>query len=274
MNLVIRNRNEKIVSVMSIIIAVLSAYSAILGFVDDGLYGGIIATGAFRPAFMGGTVAQDIITIASSIIVIVLSAIYVKKKDGRILISTIGLLSYYFYAYGTYVLLAFYTSVYFVYMIIFSLSIFGMILGVSGFAKKDINGLALPKWIRISGAFLLSVIICVFAPMWAIAMIPYIQSNTVPDYYAIYILDLCIVLPFYVITVYMLVKNHKLSYVFLGIALLKLVTLLISVALGELYVPVVHGADADIVMTAIYSVIVVISLFLFVFYCLKLKQLN
>lgn len=138
-------KNEKAVLIISLIISILSAYCAIRGFMDKNLYSGIISTGVFKMVYMSGTVSQDIITIVSSAIIIILAVLYSKWKDIRVFISIIGLLGFYFYAYGTYVISALYTSVYIVYMIIFSLSIFGMLLGVSSLAGEDVKRLYLPK---------------------------------------------------------------------------------------------------------------------------------
>jgi len=265
-----KNKNEKTVLIISLIISVLSAYSAIRGFIDEDLYGGIISTGVFKPVYMAGTISQDIITIASSAIMIVLAVLYIKRKDARIFITILGLLSFYFYAYGTYVISVLYTPIYFIYMIIFALSIFGIILGVSGFEMEDMKGLYLPKWLRISNAAFLSLIVCIFVLMWASMMIPYIQSHTVPDMYAIFILDLCFVMPFFIAVIYMLIKNYKSAYPLLGIALTKTITLILAVTIGEITFPA-HGIGIDIIMIVIYSVVIVISSLLFVFYYLGLK---
>ena len=144
------NKNTKTVLVISLITSVLAAYCAIRGFLDENLYGGIISTGVFKPAYMAGTISQDYITIASAVIMIILVALYSSRKDIRIFISILGLLSFYLYAYGTYVISALYTAVYPIYMVIFTLSIFALILGVSGFSKENINTLVLPKWIKVT----------------------------------------------------------------------------------------------------------------------------
>jgi hypothetical protein len=98
------NKNSTFVLVVSFIVAILSAYCAIRGFVDDGLYGNIIETGVFKMAYMSGTISQDIIAIASSVVMVILAVLYARSKDVRIFISIIGLLSFYFYAYGVYLL--------------------------------------------------------------------------------------------------------------------------------------------------------------------------
>lgn len=268
--MVLKNRNDKAVLIISLVITILSAYCAIRGFVDKSLYGNIIATGVFKAAFMPGTISQDIITIISATVMLVLIVLYNKNKDMRFFVSIIGLLSFFFYAYGTYVISVLYTSIYLVYMLIFSLSIFGIIIGVGGFESKDISRLSLPKWLRVSSVAFLSLIVCIFVPMWISGMIPFIQTHTVPDFYAIYILDLCIIMPFFAAVIYMLLRNSKNVNIWLGIALLKTLTLILSVAIGEFTVSG-HGMEVDKTMVVIYSVITIISSVLFTFYCLKLK---
>jgi len=265
------NKHARSLLIISIIVSILSAYCAIRGFIDENLYNSVISTGAFKPAYMAGTISQDIITIASSVIMIILAAVYNKRKDVRIITSILGLLSFYFYAYGTYVISALYTSIYPVYMVVFTLSAFGIIMGVSGFFKEDVNGLYLPKWVRIASSAFLTLIVCIFVPMWTISMIPHTQSHTVPDFYAIFILDLCIVMPFFIAVIYMLIRNHKTAYILLGIALLKTITLIISVTIGEMTFPS-HGFEIDMTMIGVYSGVIIISSLLFVSYCLKLRK--
>ena len=254
---------------MSMIVSVLSFYSAVRGFADESLYGGIISTGIFKQVFAAGTISQDIVTIISSVMIIILVVLYNRYKDMRILISIIGLLGYHFYAYGIYVITAYYTSIYFIYMAIFTLSIFGVIIGVSGFAREDINQLCLAKNLRVIGGVFLSLLVCVFVPMWIISMVPYIQSHTVPDFYAVFILDLCFFMPFFIAVVYMLIKDYKPAYILLGIALIKTSTLVLSVAIGEVTVQS-HGFEIDVAMAGVYFGAFVISLLLFIQYCLKL----
>ena len=78
---------------------------------------------------------------------------------------------------------------------------------------------------------------------------------------------------FFVILVYLLIKNHKLSNVLLGIALIKNITLIIAVTIGEITFPT-HGVTIDFGMIFVYSLIIIISSLLFIFYCLRLKIIN
>ena len=265
------NKNTTSVLITSFLISILSIYCALLGFLDKDLYGNVISTSVFKTSFMPGTISQDIITIISSVIMLVLIALYKKRKDFKVMISIIGLLSFYFYAYGTYVISALYTSIYLIYMLIFTLSIFGMIMGISGFTSDCVKKLYLPKWIRVFNIAFLSLIVFIFTGKWVADIISYTQNHTVPDFYAIYILDLCIILPFFMVIIYMLIKNIKFAYILLGIALLKIATLILSVVIGSFIAPT-YGIQEEASMIFIYSSVATISLLLFVLYCLKIKK--
>ena len=266
------NKNATSVLIISLLVSILSAYCALLGFLDENLYGNVILTGVFKTSFMAGAISQDITAIVSSIIMLIIIALYMKQKDNKLLISMIGLLSFYFYGYGTYVISALYTSTYLVYMLIFALSILGMIVGISGFSADYVKNLFLPKWIRICSITFLSLIVFIFVSKWIADIVPYTKSHTVPDFYAIYILDLGIILPLLMLIIYMLAKNMKFAYVLLGIAMLKIATLIMSVAIGGYFIAPKYGHQDEAYMIVVYCSVAVISLVLFAFYSLKMKR--
>ena len=267
------NRNTTSVLILSFLVSILSIYCALLGLFNENLYGSVISTGIFKIVFMPGTISQDIITIVSSFLMIILIVLYIKRKNIRTLISIIGLLSFHFYGYGTYVISALYTSTYLIYMLIFTLSLLSLILGLSGFTSDCIKNLYLPKWFRVCNIVFLSVIVFIFMSKWIADIIPYTQNHTVPDFYAILILDLCIVLPLFIVIVYMLVKDMKFAYILLGIALLKTATLILSVAIGSFIAPK-YGTQDEASMVFIYCLVAMISLVLFGFYWQKIEQHN
>jgi len=269
----IEHKNSKGVLIISLLVAVLSACCAILGFWDKNLYGSVIETGVFKMAFMPGTISQDIVSIVSSISMMCLIVLYIKSKDSRVLISIIGLLSFYFYGYGTYVISALFTSVYLVYMLIFTLSLFGLIIGISGFCSDSVKNLHLPKWVIISNIIFLAIIVFIFTSKWTIDLIPYTKSHTVPDFYAIYILDLCVILPCFMVIIYLLIKNIQFAYILLGVALLKTFTLILSVSIGSLIAPA-YGTQDEAGMIVTYCAVTLISMVLFTLYCRNLRQSN
>ena len=265
--MVMKHKHTKSVLILALLISILSCYCALRGFADQSLYGSTISTGVFKMEFMPGTISQDSIAIAMAPITVLLLVLYSRKKDMRVFISIIGMVGFYFYAYATYVISALYTSLYPVYMLILTLSIFALVLGISGFDQEDVQGLFLPRWLQWAGIGFLALIVLIFVPMWLSHIIPYSKSHFVPPFYAIYILDLCIVMPFFVSVIYMVIRKNKTAYVYLGIALLKTWTLIVSVMIGEL-----TAETVDKTMAAVYGVIIIISSLLYILYCAKLKS--
>jgi hypothetical protein len=261
--------------IISLLVSILSIYCALLGFLDKNLYGNIIETGVFKYSFLPGTISQDFVAIVSSILMIFLVILYARKEDGRWIISIIGLLSYYFYGYGTYVISGLYTSVYLIYMLIFTLSVLGMIIGISGFEGFYIKILFLYKWVRICSIVFLSIIVTIFMSKWIVDVHSYTRRNIIPDFYAIYILDLCFILPLFIVIIYILIKNIQFSYIVLGIALMKTTTLILSVTIGSfISIKLELATQDDITMMPIYFAVTAISLFLYIFYCNNIKKLR
>jgi hypothetical protein len=265
------HKNAKSVLIISLLVSVLSIFCALLGFLNENLYGNVISTGVFKTSFIPGAISYDITAIVSSIIIFILIVFYIKNKSNVFMISIIGLLSFFFYGYGTYVISALYTSTYLVYMLIFTLSIIGMIIGISGFSTDYYKILLLPRWIKNFCIIFLTLIVFIFVINWVTDIIPYTKSHTVPDFYAIYILDLCIFLPLITVIIFMLIKNIKFAYVLLGIALVKMATLTFSIVIGSLIAPK-YGVHEEAIMIVIYCSLLIISIFVFSFYCIKMKH--
>jgi hypothetical protein len=160
-------------------------------------------------------------------------------------------------------------------MLIFTLSVLGMIIGISGFEGSYIKILFLSKWIRICSIVFLSIIVLIFMSKWIVDVHSYTRRNIIPDFYAIYILDLCFVLPLFIIIIYILIKNTKFSYIVLGIALLKTTTLMLSVTVGSfISIKLELATQDDIAMMPIYFTVAAISLFLYIFYCYNIKNIK
>lgn len=260
----------KVVLILSCVTAVLAAYSAMLGFCDQSLYQDVIETGVLKISFMAGTRSQDIITILLSVSMWIIVCLYMKMKDFRLIIAVTGLFAYFFYAYGTYVISGIYTSIYLVYMAILTLSAVGVILGLAGFQKEEVRRLHLPKPIRFLSCIFLTFIVFLFVGKWTASILPYTQNHTIPEFYAVYILDLCIVMPFFFITVLMLVRNLKFGYILLGTALLKTVTLMLAVSIGSFLAPG-YGTREEFSMIVIYCSLTIISFLLYLLYSKYLK---
>lgn len=263
-------RKGRITSVMSLILSVLALYASTISLLDKGIYNSVLSSGIYTKALMPGTISQDIISVAAAVILAVLSIVFLKRPGYKIFIIMIGLLGFFFYGYGLYVISGTYTSIYPAYIIIFTLSIYGLIIGCTAFKKDEVLKARLSGALRKAIAIFLVINIIMFVPIWIISLLPFTTTHLRPDFYAVYIMDLCIVMPALGIISGMLFKNKPFGNILAGVMLIKALTLILSVAIGTFFASA-YDRPVDS-MLPIYCAVVVISLILGVLYMRNLKM--
>jgi hypothetical protein len=83
-----------------------------------------------------------------------------------------------------------------------------------------------------------------FCPLWIGRLLPLMHSGQKPDaLYSIFILDLCFVMPAFVIVAVLTAQNKGLGLLLTPVLFVKGFTLLFSVALGSLFKPLYHGRN-------------------------------
>ncbi|RAJ89899.1 hypothetical protein LX87_05633 [Larkinella arboricola] len=174
------------------------------------------------------------------------------------------------YTYGLFAITGYFTSIYPIYLGIFGLSIYSLVFGLSSFKSMTGQLNLLPGRLRRFIAIFLSVICFLFVFLWISVLFPLSSSHSRPDTYAVFILDLCVVLPGLAITAFLLFRSIPFGDLLAGVFLIKVVTLILPVAIGEIIL-LPHHRLADYGMASIYGVIVVLSLFLSVIYLWKLR---
>lgn len=218
-----------------------------------------------------GSIAQDIISLPFSIILLVLSILYVIKRNYKVFILILGLVWYFFYAYGLYVIQGQYTRLYIIYLAIFGLSIYSLIFGILSFKIDTIKKIKLPNIIKKSIIFYLGGTVLFLGPVWIIRILPDMAINIPSRTYGVQIFDLCVVFPAFIITCVLLLKNNPIGNVLAGIAVFKGLTLCLSWAFSELTAPVQnHPIMMD--MALISSSLTLIGIIIFVPYIFKLSK--
>ena len=101
-------------------------------------------------------------------------------------------------------------------------------------------------------------IVLVFVPMWLIALIPYTIKHLRPEFYAVFVMDLCLVMPAFGIIAVKLLRNKPFGNILAGVALMKALTLCLSVAIGE-SIGHLYGAATNYPMIAVYIALTAIS---------------
>lgn len=267
-------KEDKIMTlqVLSALIAISALISSIAGIVFPDIYKIIVLDEKIPFVF-----AQDLISFAAAVLLLVITFLG-KKENMKLDIIRIGIIGYLFYAYGPYVMGTLYNYFYFLYLSVFSLSIFYFINAFSGIEYERLE-FSIPKSLRIIIAVCCAVMPVFFAPQWIIAILHYIQINSRPggggfafNYY-VYILDLCFVLPVCAAASVFLFQKKILGFLLGGVISIKGFTLMISVALGFFCQPLFH--QNMVVSNAIlFSIISFAFLVLSIFYFIYTKEIK
>jgi hypothetical protein len=153
------------------------------------------------------------------------------------------------------------------------LSLFTFIVFIYALSKKDIEqwfGETLP--VRSTAAYLI-IIAVLFYLLWLKDVLPAVLTNTVPptvsDYNLlvnpVHVIDISFALPGLIITAVLLIKKHKLGYIFTPMALVFIILLTIAL-IGMVIMLQVRDISDDTSVTGIFIVLTIISsivLFLF-----------
>lgn len=254
-----------------LILSALSLYASLRGVLDKSLYYDVYKAGTIPKNLIWGSQAQDIVSIALAVLLAVMILLFLKKHSMKSFIMMLGLAWYFFYAFGLYTLQGQYTSIYIIYMAIFAISFYSIVFGALSLNPDESKHYHIPEYLRKAIIIFLFAMIGLLYPVWLLRMAPDIAAHVPGPTYAVFILDLCLIFPAIGFIAYMLWKKKPLGNVLAGVALLKILTLCLSWAFGELsnlFVGNVFTPE----MALISSFLTLGSLLLFVPYIIKLKK--
>jgi hypothetical protein len=218
--------------ILWLITASLSLIAALIGVFDPGIYNKVISK-----SLVPGTFSQDLMTIIASIILFLLT-LFTKQEDAKKQIVVLGILGYLFYAYGIFVIERVYSILYLVYMAIFALSFWSLIYGVATIRQEILHTVTLTRpmrYVSVAGSLLQPLL---FYPLWISALLPLMEAGRkIESLYSIYILDLCFIMPAFLILAIMTLKKRGLGLVLTPAMFILGFTLIFSLVIGELVKP-------------------------------------
>lgn len=198
--------NLKLAKALWAVTAALAFSAAPAGVVSRNIY-----VGLFPEDYLPGAFPQDILTMLVCVLLFVLVAI-TDRNDVKRQVVVMGLLGSLFYLYGIFTIERVYNSFYLVYAAVFALSFWSIVISLAGFKPGTFTNLIVPdKIIRVSAVSSIF-IAAVFTLLWIISLIPLMRDHNRIEYlYSIYILDLCFVMPAFVITALMSLRRMPLG---------------------------------------------------------------
>jgi len=254
----------RLTAILILGLSLLALGAALTGLLHPSIY-----WQAFPESLLPGTFAQDLVSVPAALILAMMAFQFLKRQRYKAFIIMLGLSAYFFYAYGLFTISGHFNRLYPLYLIIFTLSIYSLILGLSSFRPAAVCQTHLPNGMRKTIAGFLILIIAVFLPLWLSMLAQSAAQQVRPDAYAVLVLDLAVVMPALGITAYMLLRGIPFGNILAGVALLKSLTLILSAALGTAVAPF-YGLPLDYPMLGIYGLVVLFSLVLGTSYMLNL----
>jgi hypothetical protein len=232
----------------------LSLASALVGVINPGIYSKVVSDDV-----MPGVFGQDLMTIAASIIMLLL-AIIIKEHSSKKQIVVLGILGYLFYAYGIYVIEQVYNLLYYLYLAIFALSFWSMAYSVAKIRPDVLQKVQVSRPVRHVSAWFSLLVAVIFNILWIVQLLPLVQTgDKIENLYSIYILDLCFIMPAFVIIGIMALRKTGLGLLLIPAMFILGFTLIFSLAIAESVKPLY---DLDISAGGLIPSIVLSILFL------------
>lgn len=226
-------------------IALLTLIASLAGIANPNLYNTLM-----NPGNLSEVMSQDIFTILAAITMLFL-ILKLKETDIMKQIIILGLTGFLFYGYGLYVMERIYNILYFVYMVIFSLSLFALIDAMFNIRKEIYLKVKVPKTVRNLAVVFLFLVPLIFFPIRITTLWPLMQvGQKIESGYSIFILDMCLILPLLIITGIMILKKEGLALLLTPVLTVKTIGWCGSVALGGV-LKLWSGQTADWVMTGL-----------------------
>jgi len=248
-----------------ILTALAAMAAAFAGIKHPGIYEKVTSND-----IMPGVLGQDGMTLAAGAVLLVL-AIIAKANSVRIQVIGFGIMGYFFYAFGIYVIEQIYNVMYYVYMAVFSLSFWAVAYGLAKTRQSNPSNIDPGRTIRWPAAAFAFVVGAVFTIMWFFELWPLIQAgNKIEFLYSVYILDLCFIMPAFFITGIMALKKMAAGILTLPAMLVLGFALMLSLAIAEMVKPV-YNLQTDTGGLALYSSLSAVFLVLGTLYISKMK---
>ncbi len=218
-------------------------------------------------------IAQDWVTLVTGIPLLVISLLMAVKESyrGRLLLT--GTLGYFLYTYMSYAFLMTYNNIFLIYVLLFSLSLFGFILSLIDLDINKIKSHIKPGFPRRSTGIFFIFIGIMLLFMWLARIIPTIGTGTAPvgleSYTTLVIqaMDLGIIVPATLIAATALFLKLNIGYALSTVIVLKGATLFSAVTMMAILMKL-NGIEVNPAEFAVFPAATLIN-YIFCFLILR-----
>lgn len=205
-------------------------------------------------------IGQDVVTLILGIPLLIAGAVLTRKGSlrGRLLLT--GALGYFLYTYGAMSFLTAFNQLYLVYVALFSLSLFGFILALSGLDPVLVAGQVSDRFPRRAIASYFIIVAAFLSLAWLGLVVPPMLTGQPPAglesaiTMVIQSLDLGVIVPTSLITAILLLQKRPWGFTLAAVVLLKILsmgTALIAMIINQAR----EGVAIDTVVSGIFVLI-------------------
>ena len=120
-------------------------------------------------------------------------------------------------------------------MLSFGLGLYGFIWGLCSLRRERIGRMRVPRMVKTVSVLFLLLVPALFSSLWVSQLLTRIRRAEKLEFtYGVYILDLCLVMPLFLIAAVMLVRDEGMGYMLAPILFIKGFTVLLPVGVGGL----------------------------------------
>lgn len=188
-------------------------------------------------------IGQDVVTLILGIPLLIAGIILTRKGTlrGRLLLT--GAFGYFLYTYAAMSFLTAFNPLYLVYVALFSISLFGFILSLSGLSPVEVVSHIADRFPRRTIAIYFIIVAAFLSLAWLKLVVPPMISGTPPSglesaiTMVIQSLDLGVIVPTSLITAILLLQKRPWGYTLATVVLLKILTMgsaLIAMIIGQI----------------------------------------
>ena len=261
------SNNLKSITILSLMLALSLAVVSWFGIFDPATY----QRDAASMAAQG--VGQDIVNLFVVLPVLMISLMYLRRENRIALFVFGGAIFYLLYSFIIYSLGVHFNKLFLLYCLTLGLSVYTFIIFIYAFSKIEIG-----QWFRDtlpirSTAVYLIIIAVLFYLLWLKDVLPAVLTGTIPqtvsDYKLlvnpVHVIDISFALPGLIITAVLLIRKHKLGYIFTPIALVFIILLTVAL-IGMVVMLKIRAISDDTSVTGIFIILTIISsIFLYLF---------
>lgn len=267
-----KKRSLNVYYAVSALIGLLLVAASVSGLFWKGLYRDV---DIFLPQLFG----QDLITIAFGMPLLFFSLIFSLQGSLRARLMLLGALGYILYTYATYSFGVMYNELHLLYIALFSLSLFAFVGLLTTWDASSLK----EKFKQKTPSFTIGIIFIVMGTiillMWGSDLISSLVKGVTPETIVmgsvpvnvIYVLDLGVIVPAFILTGVMLMKKRPVAYVLTGALLVKLATLGLAIV-AMIYFMVRDGQRVAPGQIVFFITITLIGFFFSIWYLISLRE--